>query len=86
MIMTQEQAFLKAQEQLQALFAFVQQSSQQQLRLDQVERGLFSRLLQLGFSLLSAYVAAAGDGNVGDTATDRSGQTWKRLPEPHARP
>jgi hypothetical protein len=86
MIMTQEQAFLKAQEQLQALFAFVQQSSQQQLRLDQVERGLFSRLLQLGFSLLSAYVAAAGDGNVGDTATDHSNQTWKRLPEPHARP
>jgi hypothetical protein len=86
MIMTQEQAFLKAQEQLQALFAFVQQSSQQQFRLDQVERGLFSRLLQLGFSLLTAYVAAAGDGNVGDTATDRSNQTWKRLPEPHARP
>jgi hypothetical protein len=86
MIMTQEQAFLKAQEQLQSLIAFVQQSSQQQLRLDQVERGLFSRLLQLGFSLLTAYVAAAGDGNVGDTATDRSNQTWKRLPEPHARP
>jgi hypothetical protein len=86
MIMTQEHAFLKAQEQLQALIAFVQQSSQQQLRLDQVERGLFSRLLQLGFSLLTAYVAAAGDGNVGDTATDRSNQTWKRLPEPHARP
>jgi hypothetical protein len=86
MIMTQEQAFLKAQEQLQALFAFVQQSSQQQLRLDEVERGLFSRLLQLGFSLLTAYVAAAGDGNVGDTATDHSDQTWKRLPEPHSRP
>jgi hypothetical protein len=86
MIMTQEQAFLKAQQQLQALCAFVQQASQQQLRLDQVERGLFSRLLQLGFSLLTAYVAAAGDGNVGATATDSHDQTWNRLPEPHSRP
>jgi hypothetical protein len=25
-------------------------------------------------------------GNVGDNATDRHDQTWKRLPEPHARP
>jgi len=65
--------------------AFVQQASQQQLRLDEVARGLFSRLLQLGFSLLTAYVAAAGDGHVGDSATDRHNQTWKRLPEPHAR-
>jgi hypothetical protein len=86
MIMTQEQAFLKAQEQLLELIAFAQQSSHDQLRIDQVERGLFSRLLHLGLSLLTAYVAAAGDGNVGATATDSHDQTCNRLPEPHARP
>lgn len=85
MIMTQEQAFLKAQDQLAGLIAFVQGATPQGLRLDQVERGLFDRLLQLGHSLLSAHVAAQGDGDVGDTATTPDGQTCRRLPQPHER-
>jgi hypothetical protein len=84
-IMTQEQAFLKAHEQLQSLIAFVQQAQQQHLRLDQVERGLFSLLLHMGHSLLQAHVAAAGDGDGGDTATRADGHLQRRLPTPHAR-
>ena len=57
MIMTQEEAFLKAHQQLHDLIAFAQQASHDRLRIDQVERGLFSRLLQLGLSLLTAFVA-----------------------------
>ena len=57
----------------------------QGLRIDQVERGLFERLLQLGLSLLTAHVAAHGDGDVGDTATAPDGQTCRKLPDPHDR-
>ena len=85
MIMTQEEAFLKAHQQLHDLIAFAQQASHDHLRIDQVERGLFSRLLQLGLSLLTAFVAQAGNGDVGDWATDVHGQPCKRLPEPHGR-
>jgi hypothetical protein len=85
MIMTQEQAFLKAQTQLADLIAFVRSSADEPLRLEEVERGLFERLLQLGHSLLTAHVAAQGNGDVGDTATTPDGQTCRRLPEPHAR-
>jgi hypothetical protein len=85
MIMTQEQAFLKAQDQLAGLIAFVRAASAQGLRLDEVEHGLFDRLLQLGHSLLTAHVAAQGTGDVGDTTTTPDGQTCRRLPDPHGR-
>jgi hypothetical protein len=85
MIMTQEQAFLQAQAQLADLIAFVRAAPADGLRIDQVERGLFDRLLQLGFSLLTAHVAAHGDGDVGDTATAPDGQTCRKLPDPHDR-
>jgi hypothetical protein len=85
MIMTQDQAFGKAQQQLLDLIAFVRQATQDQQRLDQVERGLFTHLLQLGLSLLTAFVAAAGDGDVGDTTTTAEGTPCRRLPQPHER-
>jgi hypothetical protein len=85
MILTQEQAFLKAQGQLADLIAFVQAAPGQGLRIDQIERGLFERLLQLGLSLLTAHVAAHGNGDVGDTATAPDGQACRKLPDPHDR-
>ena len=85
MIMTQDQAFGKAQQQLLDLIALVRQATQDRQRLDQVERGLFSHLLQLGLSLLTAFVAAAGDGDVGDTTTTPEGTPCRRLPQPHER-
>ena len=84
-MMTQEQAFLKAQSQLHTLLDFVRQASQRHDRIDQVERGLFAQLLALGHSLLAGFVAAAGDGNVGDIAPAPDGATYRRLEEPHTR-
>src|SRR5262249_40140016 len=85
MMMTQEGAFLKAQDQLAGLIAFVREASAQALRLDEVERGLFTRLLRLGPSWLSAHVAAQGDGAIGEPAPRPDGQTCRRLPRPHER-
>ena len=85
MIMTQEQAFLKAQTQLGDLLAFVRQAGADGQRLDQVERDLFAQLLQLGFTLLTGFVAAAGDGDAGPTATAPDGHPCRRLPGLHPR-
>jgi hypothetical protein len=84
--MTHEPHLLKAHAQFQTLLDFVQQAGADALRLDQVERTLFDQLLQLGHTLLTAFVAQAGDGDVGPTATAADGQTCRRLPEPHRRP
>ena len=53
MIMAQERAFLKAQQQLQAMEVFVEQAADDGQRIDQVERELFSRLLAVGHTLLA---------------------------------
>jgi hypothetical protein len=84
-MMTQEQAFLKAQDQLQALLTFVRSCSAGRARIDAVERGLFAHLLALGHSLLTGFVAAAGNGDVGPTASAPDGTAYRRLPQPHAR-
>ena len=86
MIITQEQAFLKAHEQFQILLDFVARASTEQQRLDQAERGLLSGLLVLGGSLLKAFIAGAGDGDCGNTTTAPDGRVQRRLPEQHSRP
>jgi hypothetical protein len=79
-----EQAFLTANEQLQGLQQYVQQAGDDELRIDQVERELFTQLLALGRSLLQAFVAGQGDGDVG--AEVKLGErTLRRLEEPHSR-
>ena len=85
MIITQEQALLKAQGQFQILLDFVARASAEQQRLDQTERGLLSGLLAVGRSLLTAFVAGAGDGDRGETATATDGSVQRRLPEQHSR-
>lgn len=84
MMMTQEQAFLKAQEQLQAIRAYVEEASGQQERIDKVERSLFAQLLELGRTLLESFVAAQGDGDGGPTR-EHDGRTLKRSAEVQAR-
>lgn len=85
MIITPEQAALKAQHQFDALRDFVQQAAQDGQRIDTVEREVFRQLLGLGHTLLSAFVAAAGDGDLGPEAETPEGRTVRRLPERHDR-
>jgi hypothetical protein len=85
MIITPEQAALKAQHQFDALRAFVHQAARDGQRIDTVERELFRQLLGLGHTLLSAFVAAAGDGDLGPEAETPEGRTVRRLPERHDR-
>jgi len=84
MIIAQEQRFIKAWEEFEAMLNWLDQTSDEALRIDQVERGLFSRLLALGFALLEAYVAKFGCGDAGETV-EREGRTLRRSVEPHGR-
>jgi hypothetical protein len=85
MIITPEQAALKAQVQFDALRDFVQQAARGGQRIDTVEREVFRQLLGLGHTLLSAFVAAQGDGDLGPEAESPEGRTVRRLPEHHDR-
>lgn len=85
MIITPEQSALKAQVQFDALRDYVQQAARDGQRIDTVERELFRQLLGLGHTLLSAFVAAQGDGDLGPQAETPGGRTVRRLPERHDR-
>lgn len=85
MIITQERAFLKAQQQLQAMEVFVEQAADDGQRIDQVERELFSRLLAVGHTLLVAFVAAQGDGDAGEQRETPDGRMLHRLKKVHER-
>lgn len=85
MIITPEQAALKAQDQFDALRDFVQRAAQEQQRIDTVERGLMRQLLALGHALLSAFVAHQGDGDLGPEAETSEGRAARRLPDRHDR-
>ena len=80
MMMTKERAILKAKEKFQDLLVLVEAASDEQLRIDEVERSLFAELLALGLQLLSAFVAAAGKGDEG-TKVKHNGKTLKRMPK-----
>jgi hypothetical protein len=84
-IITPEQTALKAREQFDALWAFVQQAARDGQRIDTVEREVFRQLLSLGHTLLSAFVAEQGDGDLGPEAETGIGQSARRLPERHDR-
>lgn len=79
MIFSKEQSLLKAQEQLQALLAYVEQAVSDQQRIDQVEREVFHQLLSLGHSLLMRFVAAQGVGDAGPELKTPDGRTLHRL-------
>ena len=85
MIITPEHAALKAQHQFNALRDFVQQAARDGQRIDTVEREVFRQLLSLGHTLLSAFVADQGDGDLGPEVTTPEGHTARRLTERHDR-
>ena len=70
-IVTQEELLLNAQKQFDDLKQSILDYTRQEVRVDQVERGLFSELLALGLTLLRAFVAGAGTGNEGKRSVAR---------------
>jgi hypothetical protein len=85
MIMSQEQALLKAQAQLDQLTESVHRAVEQSRRIDQVERDLIAQLLDLGLTLLNLFVAQHGDGDLGATARTDEGRTLRCLARTHER-
>src|SRR3954451_8799299 len=85
MIISPEQAALKAQHQFDALRDYVGRAARDGQRIDTVERELFRQLIGLGHSLLSAFVAQQGDGDLGPEAETADGHAARRLPERHDR-
>lgn len=85
MIMSREEAFLKARAQLQTLCELIVKAGEEEWRVDDVERAAFAELLEIGQKLLQAFVNEAGDGDVGPSTTTAAGQTVQRLKEPRPR-
>src|SRR5512139_1848557 len=71
---------------LDELQAFVRSAGETKPPVHEVERGLWRRLLQLGYRLQSQFFALVGDGDQGATVTLAEGQVVRRLPAPHRRP
>lgn len=84
MMMTKENELLKAYAQFQEMVEFVRQASENGLRIDELERGLWKRLLAIGLAMLQAFVTQAGEGDVGETV-EQEGQTLRRLEERRVR-
>lgn len=78
MMMTKETELLKAQAQFDEMVDFIRQAGNDRLRMDELERGLWRRLLAIGLAMLQAFVAQAGDGDAGETI-EQDGQTLGRL-------
>jgi hypothetical protein len=78
MMMTKETELLKAQTQFEEMVEFLRRASKDELRIDELERGLWRRLLAMGLAMLETFVAEAGDGDVGETI-EQDGQTLRRL-------
>ena len=81
---TNEGLLVKARAQFERLLGWLEAAADDRQRLDQVERGLLRELLALGLTLLQAFVARLGTGDVGPTL-ERDSNCWRRLPEPRRR-
>src|SRR5512147_565158 len=71
---------------LEALQTFVRSAAGAGTPVHEVERGLWRRLLQLGYQLQGQFFALVGDGDQGETVTLAEGQVVRRLPTLHRRP
>lgn len=83
-MMSKEQALHKAERHLSKLVKMVEQAIREGWRVDEFERTSFSELLDMGFDLLTAFVAAQGSGDEGPQV-QREGRTFQRLEQPHQR-
>lgn len=67
-----ESIILEAKKEFQEILNHVLGDAQNQ-QIHEVERNIFVRLIQLGLTLLKLFLAAKGDGNVGETHVDQQG-------------
>lgn len=84
MIVSRERAFLNAQARLEKIRSYVEQAANSGERIDRVERELFGRLLELGRTLLRAFVDGQGDGDAGRNIEIDDGEL-RRLSGPRER-
>ncbi len=82
--LTQEELLIKAQAQFDALLQTIKQHTYDQTRTDLVERDLFRQFLEMGHTTLSAFIAAAGDGDEGESI-EINGKTCQRSDAVHRR-
>jgi hypothetical protein len=88
MSMTHETDVLKSEklsEELAELQEFVRVSAQVGQPIHEVERGLWQRLLHMGHEALGQFLRLHGDGDMGETVTLPTGETFERLEELHTR-
>lgn len=83
-MITKQQAIHKAEQHVSQLFGMVEQAIEQGWRIDELERTSFAKLLEMGLQLLTAFVAAHGNGDEGQEVTHQ-GKTFERLPKPRQR-
>ena len=84
MIVSQERAFLNAQARLEKIRQYVEQAADSGARIDRVERELFAQLLDLGLTLLRAFVDGQGDGDAGPSV-EIDGTKLRRLSDSRER-
>lgn len=80
-----ETRFLEAQQQLDALKAYVKEAAKEGHAIHIVEKHLWTSLLKIGLLLLQAFLQAAGDGDVGERLPLPDGRQLKRLKKPKRR-
>jgi hypothetical protein len=84
MILAKELAILNGEKELIEMSAFIRQAIRAGMPIHKVERGLWSRLLIFGHSMLDGFVQAQGTGDLGPTI-EHEGRTLRKLEEPHDR-
>ncbi|MGH9448816.1 MAG: hypothetical protein ACRD3O_24335, partial [Terriglobia bacterium] len=83
-MITKEDVLHKIEEQVSKLKRLVDRAFDEELPIHEVERELFTVLMDMGLMALTAHVARQGDGNVGKHL-ERGGQTLLRLKSQHKR-
>ena len=83
-MMSKEQSLHKAERQFSQLKKLVEQAIDEGWRADEFERTSFAEMLDMGLSLLTAFVAARGSGDQGEQIEHQE-QTLQRLEQEHQR-
>ena len=79
-MITRSESLGKAEAMFLEMVEFVRKAGVSELRIDEVERTLFSKMLTVAFHLLEEFAAGAGDGDHGETV-EHNGKTLQRSPE-----